>query len=238
MNTAPHISTGLTGLLLLLLTGSPAHAQASAHDVLYEIQSGTYVEEGGFAGELSYPLPNDSQTFVLLHSDPGARTVQLTFLDHNFQPGFFPLLTNGVSTERGLQFRYRTEFPLFVPNLVTINYLVVTNTDTLQLDGAATISYAPCHCICADCWTGLAHREVQATRLPVVSIHLGEEVELCWSTAPDRTYQPLFSTDLSADWIPLGSPVRGTGSIVCVHDQRTLQEPQRFYRIAIMPGPR
>src|SRR5215468_80732 len=98
--------TGFVGLWLLISTAAyPQTLQTPAHGVLYQIQSGTYVEEGGFAGELSYPLPSPAQMFVSLHKEPGGRTAQLTFLDQNLQPNFFPPLTNGVGTANGWRFR-------------------------------------------------------------------------------------------------------------------------------------
>jgi hypothetical protein len=72
-----------------------------------------------------------------------------------------------------------------------------------------------------------------ATPLPTLSIRVSQ-VELCWDTILNRTYQLQYRSDLTANiWTDLGTQISGTGARVCVQDPVPVGQPQRFYRVVL-----
>jgi hypothetical protein len=68
----------------------------------------------------------------------------------------------------------------------------------------------------------------------VVTIQVGE-VDVCWPSKTDRTYQVEYRSALTANlWSPLGPPVQGDGSTRCITNS-VRGEPQKFYRIQELP---
>ncbi len=66
---------------------------------------------------------------------------------------------------------------------------------------------------------------------PVVSIRVSQ-VEACWNSVSNMTYQVEYVSAMTTNtWVPLGSPVQGTGLTQCAYDDVPPGEPQRFYRV-------
>jgi len=62
------------------------------------------------------------------------------------------------------------------------------------------------------------------------------EVELCWQSATNVTYQVQYQSALtSGEWVDLGVPIVGDGSRKCVTDAIREGEPRRFYRTVAAP---
>ena len=75
---------------------------------------------------------------------------------------------------------------------------------------------------------------------PLVTIR-ASQVEVCWSSQADLTYQVQYRTDLTTNvWTSLVGCVRGTGSKSCIVDPIAVGQPQRFYRVVVtncVPSP-
>jgi len=62
------------------------------------------------------------------------------------------------------------------------------------------------------------------------------QVELCWNSLSNFTYQLEYSSSLTTNsWVPLGSPLLGSGGIICTNDTVLPGEPQRSYRTVRSP---
>ena len=68
---------------------------------------------------------------------------------------------------------------------------------------------------------------------PVVAIR-ASQVEVCWNSISNLTYQVQYRSDLTTNrWASLGSCVQGSGSMNCLNDSIVLGQPQRFYRVLL-----
>ena len=68
---------------------------------------------------------------------------------------------------------------------------------------------------------------------PLVTIR-ASQVELCWNSISNLTYQVQYRSDLTANvWTSLVDCVRGTGSTSCIFDPVVVGQPQRFYRVVL-----
>ena len=58
------------------------------------------------------------------------------------------------------------------------------------------------------------------------------EVEVCWPTLPNQSYQLQYRSALTTNvWINLLPPMTGTGTNSCILDAVRVGEPQRFYQV-------
>jgi hypothetical protein len=72
---------------------------------------------------------------------------------------------------------------------------------------------------------------------PRLSIRISQ-VELCWDTTANKVYQLQFHSSLATnEWLPLGSPVIGSGLRYCTNDAVLPNQPQRFYRVVTTNSP-
>jgi hypothetical protein len=70
---------------------------------------------------------------------------------------------------------------------------------------------------------------------PALSIRFSQ-VELCWSSQTNRSYQLQYRSELTTNiWTNLGAPVQGGGATNCVYDAIVSGQPKRFYRIVCLP---
>jgi len=66
---------------------------------------------------------------------------------------------------------------------------------------------------------------------PLVTIRTSQ-VEVCWNSKSNLTYQVQYRSDLTANvWTSLVGCVRATGSTSCVFDPVVVGQPRRFYRV-------
>jgi hypothetical protein len=69
---------------------------------------------------------------------------------------------------------------------------------------------------------------------PLVTIRAAQ-VEVCWNSLSDLTYQVQYRSDLTTNlWTSLVDCVRSTGSTSCIVDPVVVGQPQRFYRVDLM----
>jgi hypothetical protein len=111
------------------------------------------------------------------------------------------------------------------------NYTISNSANSLRIDG--TLGTAQ-H-FCADVPTQFSHSNVVATLVPAATIRVSE-VEVCWHSASNRTYQVQYRSALDTNaWTDLGTPLPGNGSTHCITDKVPLGQPQRFYRVVTLP---
>jgi hypothetical protein len=68
---------------------------------------------------------------------------------------------------------------------------------------------------------------------PLVTIR-PSEVEVCWNSISNLTYQVQYRSDLTTNlWISLVDCVRSTGATCCIFDPVVVGQPQRFYRVTL-----
>jgi hypothetical protein len=60
------------------------------------------------------------------------------------------------------------------------------------------------------------------------------QVELCWNSISNLTYQVQYRSDLTTNlWTSLVNCVQGNGATSCIFDPVVVGQPQRFYRVAL-----
>jgi hypothetical protein len=207
---------------------------------LYQIISGSYTECCGIAGDLTYSLPSASQSFVKLAVDPQRNLATMTFLGQDMETVFSvdPCLLNHVipfSFSSGLIFPDHIVFhvdPSPPPYQTAWNYTVSNSTATLRIAGTLGIVQPPC----VDIPNQFTHSNIVATPVlssPTIRV---SELEVCWGSASNVNYQVQYRSALTTNvWTNLGSPRLGNGSNDCITDKVQPGQPQRFYRVAVVP---
>jgi hypothetical protein len=207
---------------------------------LYQIVSGHYIACCGIGGPFVEPLPNTADAFIQLTVDRQNNLAQMTFLGQDMhtvlripaelsRSEFAYVLTNGMIFPDHIRFGELFVPP--VPDQPSFSFVVSNSMDTLSIHGTVI---APCPG-CADVPEVFQHTNVVAFLMPAATIRVSE-VELCWNTASNRTYQVQYRSALTTNaWIDLGSPLAGNGSTNCITDKVPPGEPQRFYRIVTTP---
>jgi len=166
--------------------------------------------------------------FVALTVDSQRRSAQMAFLAEDMQT-VFRSFSNGMVFPDHIQ---------FVSGFAVIgrppswNYTVSNATGALRING--TLHEGP---ICCDVYNTFTHTNVAAALIPAAAVTIRvSEVEVCWNTASNRTYQVQYRSALDANvWINLGSPLPGNGSTNCITDKVALGQPKRFYRVLTWP---
>jgi hypothetical protein len=228
--------------LIIIVTAvlvAPTFAQSTARSGLYQIVSGVYAEHGGFPGSIVRQLPNANQSFIRLsvNSQPGDPT--MTILGADMQTAF-SLLTCPpgprvpFTFDHGFASSNRIVFvspPIGPPTPAWWDYTVSNSADSLRIDGVLTTDPG----FCVDIPNRFTHTNVVAVFMPVAGVHVSE-VEVCWDAFSNRTYQVQYRSTLTTNmWTDLGPPRPGKGSFDCVNDRVQPGQPQRFYRIIIVP---
>jgi len=68
---------------------------------------------------------------------------------------------------------------------------------------------------------------------PLATIR-ASQVELCWNSKSNLTYQVQYRSDLTTNlWTVLGNCIRGSGNMNCISDPIVPGQPQRFYRVVL-----
>lgn len=70
--------------------------------------------------------------------------------------------------------------------------------------------------------------------VPEISIRVSQ-VEICWASTSGVVYQVQSRPDLNASWVNVGAQQTGTGMQLCATDSVAPGEPQRFYRVVVVP---
>ena len=74
-----------------------------------------------------------------------------------------------------------------------------------------------------------------ATGPPNVTIRVSQ-VEVCWDSNADKTYQVQYRSELTTNlWTNLGSPIPGSETNDCILDSISRGQPRRFYRTVELP---
>lgn len=82
----------------------------------------------------------------------------------------------------------------------------------------------------------LSELQLDATLLPITASIRVSEVEICWLSASNKTYGVDYRSILTPDtWAPLFSNILGNGATICVDDKVVAGQPQRLYRVVVLP---
>ena len=222
----------------LLASTLDAAEQPTPTSGLYQIVSGSFTECCGIAGPHRTLLPSPSQYFVRLTVDPTKRT-RMTFLGSDMR--IFSEVTlcppsTVVPFDFDYGFPYSTNIiyhtdPGPAPLFQHYSYTVAFSKDTLQINGNLGFSTG----FCVDVPNRFDHSNVVAVLGPTAKVRVSE-VEVCWESSSDATYQVQYRSALTSNaWMNLGSPLPGNGGEKCVPDKVPAEEPKRFYRVVIAP---
>jgi hypothetical protein len=218
----------LAWLAAIWATLSTAQSQVPPSSGLYQIDSGTYYEEGGFVAINTLSLPSPSQALISLLVDAQTGAAEMTFLDQDLRP-VFPQLTNGVVSGSTIRFQSETVNPYY-PTPAMADYTVTNAAGYLWIGGSITSAV-----VCCDIPYAFGHRNVRATSGPAVAIRVSE-IEVCWSSASNLTYQVQYRSEMTTNlWTDLGAPVHGNGTTNCLPDKVSPGQPQKFYRVVLQP---
>jgi hypothetical protein len=140
-------------------------------------------------------------------------------------------LTNGIVTGDTIRFHYLSVNP-YVPTLpAQVDYLVTNAAGRLSISGSITSSW-----VCCDIPYRFVHQHVTAAYVPGLSLRVGGEVELGWSSALNQYYQVEWVSDpAEGAWANLGPPILGSGTTNSVVDTEASVLPRRFYRVVPLP---
>jgi hypothetical protein len=141
------------------------------------------------------------------------------------------------SFTNGVQFADHIEFNEGVPEFnsreLAYRYTVSNLADVVRIDG---VIETPPPCCCFGCLTEFVHIEVVAVWVVGVTVRVTDQVEVCWNTVSNRTYQVQQSSGLSPNaWINLGSPIPGDGLTNCIVEPAGPEERTRYYRVIKLP---
>ena len=227
--TAQRSTLTFTVLSAFLATIITASSQDPPRSGTYQIQSGFYSEDS-IAGPRAVWLPNSYQAFVSLLIGPGVGVAELTFAGTN-QQAVFLRLTNGIVSGSTIRFQYVGVHPYRPTRPAQVDYMITHAAGRLWISGSITmISPMP------DFPNRLEHQAVSATIVPALSIRVGSEVELRWSSASNQHYQVQCRSDLThPGWTNLGGPMQGNGTTNWAVDAVAPVPSQRFYRILMLP---
>ena len=69
---------------------------------------------------------------------------------------------------------------------------------------------------------------------PAVAAIRASQVEVCWNSQSNVTYQVQYRSDLTTNlWTSLVDCIRSTNSTSCIADPVVVGQPQRFYRVVL-----
>jgi len=231
----------LTFAMALTLSSAIPSAQAAPPTAgLYEIVSGTYIECCGLAGDRQEPLPSASQQYILLTIDKSQNVASMSILGADLQT-VYSVGICGIP-ERA-SFKY--DLGLVLQDSIVFhvdpgpppagywNYTVTNHPSGILLNGVRSLPSQ----FCADVPTLFTHTNVVAKPvvLPEASIRVSE-VEVCWTSVSNATYQVQSRAQASTNqWENLGPVRTADGSTVCITDKITPGGDRRFYRVIKLP---
>jgi hypothetical protein len=222
---------------LISATVTAARAQNTAISGLYQIVSGTFSACCGIGGDFRSSLPNPQQSFIRLTLNAQGSDPTMTILGEDMQT-VFRVFSCPPGPRIPFSFSHGNAFSNWIafhvdpgPMALWWNYSVSNSADSLRIDGI--LSFDPGGC--TDLANRFTHTNVVAVLMPAASVHVSE-VEVCWDTVSNRTYQVQYRSTLTSNaWTNLGPTQKGDGSNKCVADRVLRGQPQRYYRILTLP---
>jgi hypothetical protein len=209
---------------------SAAYAQSTAVSGLYQIVSGTNISCCGIGGSTRTPLPDQRQSFVRLTLNSQGGDATMTFLGQDMNTIFS---VQGCPSGR-IPFSFDHGFASSDQIVFFANrwyYNVSNSADTLRINGTLMFDSR----FCSDLPNRFTHTNVVAVLMSSAAIRVSE-VEICWDTVSNRTYQVQYRSTLTSNvWTNLGPPHKGDGSNDCIADRVLPGQPQRYYRILTLP---
>jgi hypothetical protein len=214
-------------------------AQTSFSSGLYQIVSGSYRKCCGIAGSIVTALPADDQGFINLSIEPQTQLATMTFLAKDMKTVYSIVpcpVSDPIDFSFGFGFLSSDQIGFHVdpgppPNSEYWNFVVSNSGRGLRVDGTLGLAGQ----MCSDVPTQFTFSNVVAVLLPSAQIRVSE-VEICWDSASNITYQvqyrPAFTTN---DWTNLGPAILGTGTTNCINDKVPHGQTQGLYRVVPTP---
>jgi hypothetical protein len=231
---------GLEIVMALVLGIQSACAQVVPTSGLYQIVSGRYIACCGIGGPFVTLLPDPNDAFIELRLDGPNRGAQMRFLGQDMetvllspsQPcssQFAYVFTNGIMFADHLRFR-KPRDPS-APLEPYWNFGVTNSGGTLTIGGTLATDCPGS----ADIPLEFEHEKLVAVLMPTATVRVSQ-VEVCWNTTSNRTYQVQYRSTITTNaWADLGPPIPGNGSTNCITDNVVLGQTQRYYRVLTLP---
>jgi hypothetical protein len=181
----------------------------------------------------------DDQSFIDLSIDQQHQLATMTFLGKDMKTVFSIVgcpIYDPIQFSFGFGFIWSNQIVFHVdpgppPNSEYWNFVVSNSAGGLQIAGTVGLANQ----MCADVPTQFTYSNVVAVLLPSAEIRVSE-VEICWNSASNITYQvqyrPAFTTN---DWTNLGPAIPGTGTTNCINDKVLRGQTQGLYRVVPVP---
>lgn len=220
---------------------TPVVAQNEPAGRLYRIVSGRYTECCGFAGPLTFPLPNEEQGFVELTVDTPLNLARMRFLGEDRQTvfqigegGFMFSFSNGMVFPDYIRFA----MPPIRPDQPSYSYVVSNSASGLTINGEVNM---PC-VGCADIPTEFKHTNVVAVLVPdpapvIDRIERGEgALRFHFAGEPPNDYTVEYTDSLAEpNWLSLATYRAKLTPIDIVVTNSFTNEPARFFRLRKEP---
>jgi hypothetical protein len=214
--------------------GLVAHAQSPPATGVYQITSGRYIACCGIAGPSSQNLPNSAQRFVDLTVHPTTSSADMRILAEDMRTvlrassgldSFTYAFSNGVVMPNGILFENFLPFP----GQTRYKYTISNSADTLRINGSVELPF-----VCCDTFTQFRHTNTVAVLMPTIAIRVSQ-VEVCWNSVSNLTYQVQYRSSPADTWTNLGDPIPGNDSTNCIKDDVLSGQSHRLYRVINSP---
>jgi hypothetical protein len=232
---------------LVLMFGS-SFLQGAPVSGIYRIDSGTYVECCGIAGQLTYGLPNQYQTYVHLTIDNLHGVAGMSILWNDMHTvfttlsGFAYSFTNGVVFPDYIQFG-DPSMPPPKPGQPSLSYTISNSTSGIQINGMAIKEY-----VCCDMPNEFAHTNVLATlarseahpRLSVPRVSTNGSIALTVCDGQAGQTNVIEASSELVNWDPISTNVFPptlcpTCPFINFEDSASTNFPRRYYRCYTVP---
>jgi hypothetical protein len=108
----------------------------------------------------------------------------------------------------------------------------VFNEQFTALQNTTSLEFTPLTTVRGGLPGGIMLDAVQVFEAPPLVTIRTSQVEVCWNSQSNVTYQVQYRSDLTTNlWTPLGDCIRSTNSTSFVYDAVVAGQPQRFYQV-------
>jgi len=110
----------------------------------------------------------------------------------------------------------------------------VFNGQFTALQNTTSLEFTPLTTVSIGRPGGIMLDAVQVFEAPPLVTIRTSQVEVCWNSQSNDTYQVQYRSDLTTNlWASLVDCIRSTNSTSCVNDPIVVGQPQRFYRVVL-----
>lgn len=182
-------------------------------------------------------LLNDEMLGVTISSNPqnGRSGVARTNITE-ITPGWHHVAVTTSATGHAYYLNGQKFFPtLFNGSVTTNDNLLPINAIQIRLGGAISSDSTNRAFALDDVFIYkrvLSDAEIRALAEPIVVTIRLSQVEVCWNSQSNLTYQVQYRSDLTTNlWVNLGGSTSSTNSMTCVFDSVPRGQPERYYQV-------